>query len=205
MVVDMADMIVRGTFIAFIGDWLHATKLCIRIPSQGVLLISEPIANPMVPQFDNFAEYGIDLEVQRHSILDGVIEKLDAGEHPLATPTEAHLLDVMAGATLIVLRLACKGSGLKYPDDVFQDIPYEDLPATVRETQKSWKDARTRHAVEKKYAIKALKELKSSNVSAIPEGGGSSGNPDPSIDKGAYLILSSISFFIISSNRSGQW
>ena len=125
-------MIVRGTFIAFIGDWLHATKLCIRIPSQGVLLISEPIANPMVPQFDNSAEYGIDLELQRQSILDGVIEKLDAGEHPLATPTEAHLLDVMAGATLIVLRLACKGSGLKYPDDVFQDIPYEDLPATVR-------------------------------------------------------------------------
>ena len=144
------------------------------------------------------------MELQRQSILDGVIEKLDAGEHPLATPTEAHLLDVMAGATLIALRLACKGSGLKYPDDVFQDIPYEDLPATVRETQKSWKDSRTRHAAEKKFAMKALKELKSSNVSAIPEGGGS-GNPDPSIDKGAYLILSSISFSIISSNRSGQW
>ena len=198
-------MIVRGTFIAFIGDWLHATKLCIRIPSQGVLLISEPIANPMVPQFDNFAEYGIDLEVQRQLILDGVIEKLNAGDHPFATPTETHLLDVMGGATLIALRLACKGSGLKYPDDVFQDIPYEELPATVHEMQKSWKDACIRHTVKKTYAIKALKELKASKVSAIPGGGSSSDDPDPSMDEGEYLTLSSISFSIISFNRSGKW
>ena len=66
-----------------------------------------------------------------HRTIDGVIAKLDGGDHPWAAPRGTHLRDVMDGATLIGLRLACKGSGLKYSDDVFQEAVYKELVATV--------------------------------------------------------------------------
>ena len=187
-------MVVQGTFIAFIGDWFHATRLCVCIPSKGVLLISEPIADPMVPQFDNSAAYRIDLHVQQQLIIDGVSKKLDEGDYPWATPTETHLLDVMAGATLIGLHLACKGSGLKYPDDLFQDILYKEPMAMVKETEQSWKDVRARHAAKKKQAIHILKAKRQANkLSTVQEGGGSSRDPELSMGKGVCLVLSLIS------------
>ena len=100
----------------------------------------------------------IDLELQWQLIIDGVIEKLDEGDHPWATPKEMHLLDVVAGATLIGLRLACKGSGLKYPDNIFQEIPYQELVATVCQVKQSWADARAGHAAKKCEAIRSCQE-----------------------------------------------
>ena len=157
----------------------------------------------MIPQFDDSTAYMIDLRVQRQLIIGSVVKKLNEGDHPWATAKETHLLDVMAGATLIALRLACKGSGLKYPDDVFQEIPYEELEATVDEVEQSWADARARHAAKKYEAIRSLQEQR--KPSGTQDGGGSSCDPDPSMDKGGCLVLSSASFSIISSDRSGKW
>jgi hypothetical protein len=160
-------MVVRGIFIAFIGDWVHATRLCIRIPSKGILLISEPIPNPMVPQFDDVKDYKISIERQREIIVNEVITKLNKDDHPWAKPTEQHLLDVMGGATIIALRLACTGGGQKYPDDVFKTILPHEISSVGNEIGLSWQRALTQHADKKKEAIKLLK-LKQQQGKKLP-------------------------------------
>jgi len=191
-------MVVRGTFIAFLGDWLHATKLCIRIPSKGILLISESIANPLVPQFDNPEEYTLTLRQQEQLTIDGVIRKLDNHDHHWATPKGTHLLDVMAGASLITLRLACKGKHLNYPDDVFQEILPEEIRDEVDEITESWEGLQEKHAKKKAEAIQKMKDKrKAAKLSTIQEGRDSSGDPDPFMDKGMCLAFSSISFPMI--------
>lgn len=193
-----ADMVIRGTFIAFIGDWVHATRLCIRIPSKGILLISEPIPNPMVPQFDNADDYKIDLDLQEQLIAQEVMAKLDKGDHPWARPTEPHLLDVMAGATLVALRLVCTGRGQKYPDDIFQTILPRNIKGIKHAAERSWKQAVVQHAKKKEERIQSLKHKRQqeNKLTTTDERQGPSHDSYPSMDpEGMYSFSLLIGFF----------
>lgn len=171
------------------------------------MLISEPIANPLVPQFDKPEEYNPTFNQQEQLIIDGVIRKLDEGNHPWGTPTKTHLLDVMAGATLIALRLACKANHLTYPDDVFREFLPKEIKNIVATVENSWDDARLQHEKKKKALIKALKEKRkeAAKLPNIQEGRDSSGDPDPSMDIGMCLVFSSISFPIFSLTDPGNF
>jgi hypothetical protein len=104
-------MICQGALIGFLGDWTHCVHLCIRIPKKRMLLISDPLSNPLVPQRDiSFYE-----KTKYTDVSEAVREKFSKGQHPWAVdtdPGELTVLDVMAGATVVSLQLLCHFHGV---------------------------------------------------------------------------------------------
>jgi hypothetical protein len=88
--------------------------VCIRIPQKQILLISDPISNPQVPQRDiSFCETPM---IERSAaVREAVCEKLSKGQHPWAVDTdsvEPIVLDVIVGATVVGLELLCRFHGV---------------------------------------------------------------------------------------------
>jgi hypothetical protein len=104
-------MVCQGALIGFLGDWIHHVHLCIRIPKKRMLLISDPIPNPLVPQRD----ISVCEKTKYMDVIEAVYEKLSKGQHPWAVDMgsrEPTVLDVMAGATVVGLKLLCHFCGV---------------------------------------------------------------------------------------------
>ena len=203
-------MIAYGTFIAFLGDWAHETRLCVRIPSQGVLLISEPIDNPVVPKVSLSKFCSMSWAAQEELTINQVIAKLDNDDHPWAEPKGAHLLDIMAGASLITLRLACKASSLKYPDEIFQTYTkFDGVRSAVSEIDASWKTTLKKHTAKKKEAIDKLRrQLNKDRLLPVQERQDPPDDQDdegPPLDRGVSGLSIRLVFCTINSSRSEPW
>ena len=88
-------MVAHGTLISFLGDWLEHMHLCICLPSKNMLLISDPIPNPLV-------------------LNESIFKKFDDEDHPWQSPHGMTVLDVMGGAIMTALQLVCKANWLEF-------------------------------------------------------------------------------------------
>ena len=97
-------------------------------------------------------------KAQRELTIHQVIAKLDMNDHPWAEPKGAQLLDIMAGASLIALRLACKAGSLKYPDGILQTYTdFNSVLSAVEEVEASWDTMLKNQTAKKTDAIGNLR------------------------------------------------
>ncbi|KAF8592567.1 hypothetical protein K439DRAFT_1656020 [Ramaria rubella] len=154
------EMIAYGTLFAFVGDWISETRLCIRIPHDNVLLISDPLPNPMVP---SDAKDMMEDDVVEECILR-IRSKLDSGEHPWATSEGSNLLKVIGGTTLSALRLLANAKNVEFDGaHLFPSVDGQLNPVDLfKQVKKEWKsqifDANTRRTARLEEIKEMLKQ-----------------------------------------------
>src|SRR5882724_13683213 len=100
------QMFAHGTLIGFLRDWLEHMHLCIHLPSKNMLLISDPIPNPLVLN-ESIVFSQEDSKNIIQSSKDAIFKKFDDEDHPWKSPHGITVLDVMASATMTALQLVC--------------------------------------------------------------------------------------------------
>jgi len=176
-------MVAHGTLIGFLGDWLEHMHLCIRLPSKNMLLISDPIPNPLVPNESSMFSERDRMEIIQSS-KDAIFKKFDDEDHPWQSPHGMTVLDVMAGATMTALQLVCKANRLEFDngDDLFVKCSVE-YPAwhLAQQAERAWDKTVEKNEVARQRCLEAIKSTLSS-IFSKNEGNGPCQNKDDDED-----------------------
>jgi len=175
-------MVAHGTLIGFLGDWLEHMHLCIRLPSKNMLLISDPIPNPLVPNESIVFSERDRMEIIQSS-KDAIFKKFDDEDHPWQSPHGTTVLDVMASATMTALQLVCKANRLEFDngDDLFVKCSEEyqawDL---AQQAALAWKMTVDKYETQKQ---KCLSDIRSTLSSIFDKNGGNGPSQNKDDDK----------------------
>lgn len=139
------EMVTQGLLIAFVGDWIHNVHLCIRIPKEKTLLISDPISNPLVPQ-KNIHFCQENEENQDYETTKAIFHQLDTENHPWINDTDRKptVLEAIRGASLLGLRLLCTHLNINFsnPSGLFHETshPRQTVLRQRGDVKKKWYD-----------------------------------------------------------------
>ncbi|KAF8573280.1 hypothetical protein K439DRAFT_1013626 [Ramaria rubella] len=150
------EMVAYGTLFAFVGDWISETRLCIRVPHENVLLISDPLPNPMVPSdTEDIMEDDVEEWIRR------ICSKLDSGEHPWAISEGSNLLKVIGGTTLSALRLLATVKNVEFDGaHLFPSVDGQSNPFKLfKQVKKEWKSQISDTNTHKAARLKEIKEM----------------------------------------------